>query len=414
VHDLQCFLLGQVSEEEAQRVEEHLSGCDSCLGALSGLTPSDTVVETIRSLPASAQEPDSGTVAQLIERLEARPPSAADDRQRTEAITPCAGSSPGDATVAPTEGADVAGADATQEIVHLLAPAQGPGEIGRLGGYRVLKLLGVGGMGAVFLAEDGQLGRRVALKVMLPTLAVNPSARQRFLREARAAAAVEHDHVVAIHQVGEERGMPFLAMALLRGESLEERARREGRLPVSEVLRIGREVARGLAAAHEQGLIHRDIKPANVWLEAPGGRVKILDFGLARGAGDTARLTQQGTILGTPSYMAPEQLDGLAVDARADLFSLGVVLYYLATGVLPFTGRDTVSTLMAVSTKEARPPRQLNPDLPPALEALILRLLAKSADGRPPSARAVVEAIAAIESGRPLPAEAAPRRRRIR
>src|SRR5262249_49188334 len=145
-----------------------------------------------------------------------------------------------------------------------------------------------------------------------------------------------------IYQVDEERGVPFLAMEFLKGEPLDERLNREKKLPLVEVLRIGREVSEGLAAAHEHGLIHRDIKPANIWLEAPRGRVKILDFGLARAPTQEAGLTQQGAIMGTPAYMAPEQARGEAVDARTDLFSLGVVLYRLCSGQQPFSGHDSI------------------------------------------------------------------------
>lgn len=166
------------------------------------------------------------------------------------------------------------------ETLDFLSPARSPDEMGWLGDYRVLDVIGAGGMGAVFEAEDIQLGRTVALKVMLPKLSRNPEAKARFLREARAQAAIEHDHVVAIHQVGESNGTPFIAMPLLRGETLAA-AMRRGRLPTADVLRIGREIAEGLAAAHEKKLIHRDIKPANIWLEGPRRRVKILDFGLA-------------------------------------------------------------------------------------------------------------------------------------
>ena len=177
-------------------------------------------------------------------------------------------------------------------------------------------------MGIVFLAEDPQLQRRVALKVLRPMLASNTAARQRFLREARAAAAIEHDHIVTIYQVGEDRGVPFLAMQFLKGESLEARLHRDGALPVPEVLRIGREVAAGLAAAHEHGLIHRDIKPANIWLETTrpqppergrgagvrgSGTGQDSRFRPGRAADGSSRLTQTGAIVGTPAYMAPSK-----------------------------------------------------------------------------------------------------------
>src|SRR5262249_54477634 len=160
----------------------------------------------------------------------------------------------------------------------------------------------------------------VALKVMKPSLAANAEFHRRFLREARLAAAIDHEHIVTVYQVGEDCGVPFLAMQLLRGHTLEHRiARAGGPLPLPEVLRIGKEMADGLAAAHAGGLVHRDIKRANVWLEEGKGRVRILDFGLARGTEPDAQFTHAGTVIGTPAYMAPEQASGRIVDARCDL-----------------------------------------------------------------------------------------------
>jgi serine/threonine protein kinase/Leucine-rich repeat (LRR) protein/DNA-directed RNA polymerase subunit RPC12/RpoP len=304
-----------------------------------------------------------------------------------------------------------AGVDSDKEHYDFLAPSKEPGELGRLGSYRVLKVLGVGGMGVVFQAEDPSLERIVALKAMKPALAASGSAKKRFVREAKTTAKVKHDHIVAIYQVGEDRGVPFLAMEFLEGEPLDERIKREGKLPVPEVLRIGREMAEGLAAAHEHNLIHRDIKPGNVWLEGKRGRVKILDFGLARAGDDDTHLTQTGTIVGTPAYMAPEQAQAKPVDARSDLFSLGCVLYRLSTGELPFQGKDALSMVLALATQEPRPPHELNQDLPPELSRMIMRLLEKNAAARPASARAVVEALQAIETDQTLlmtPPPAAP------
>lgn len=272
--------------------------------------------------------------------------------------------------------------------------------MGRLGPYRVLKVLGTGAMGVVFQAEDPQLRRPVALKVMRPSLAASPEYHQRFLREARLAAAIEHEHIVTVFQVGEDRGIPFLAMQLLRGMSLEERlARAGGRLPLPQVLRIGREIAEGLAAAHARGLIHRDIKPANVWLEERRGRVRILDFGLARGSEPDAQFTQAGAVIGTPAYMAPEQATGAAVDARCDLFSLGSVMYRAATGKSPFGDQDTMAILSALATRTPVPPHRIVTSLPRMFSGLVMRLLARDPDDRPQSAREVVEAIEALESG---------------
>jgi hypothetical protein len=304
-----------------------------------------------------------------------------------------------------------------QDLCAFLAPPLAPDELGRLGPYRVLKVLGAGGMGVVFRAEDPQLQRLVALKAMLPALAENDSARQRFLREARAAASIKHDHIVTIHQVGEDRGAPFLAMEFLEGEALDERVKREGKLPLAEVLRIGGEIAAGLEAAHEHGLIHRDIKPGNVWLEGKRGRVKILDFGLARTITDDIHLTQSGAIVGTPAYMPPEQARGEKVDSRCDLYSLGCVLYRLCTGELPFKGDNAMSLLMALAIEQPKSPREVNPDVPPALADLIIRLLAKDPAQRPATAGEVAEALRDIGAGEPAPRKAAqvpapPRRRR--
>ena len=190
-----------------------------------------------------------------------------------------------------------------------LAPPELPDEIGRLGGYRILRVIGEGGMGVVFEAEDPQLHRRVAIKVLKPQ-GLEDSTRERFLQEARLAASLNSPRIVTIHQIGEDRGCPFIVMELLHGESLDALLKRRHTLPVSEALRITREVAEGLALAHDNGLIHRDIKPANIWLEKPHSandtpHVKLLDFGIARLMESDSRLTDEGRIVGTPSYLCP-------------------------------------------------------------------------------------------------------------
>ena len=258
-------------------------------------------------------------------------------------------------------------------------------------------------MGVVFQGEDPKLGRQVAIKAMLPRLAGNNVSQQRFLREARAAGAVEHDHIVPILQVGEDRGAPFIVMPFLKGEPLDVRLQREPKLPVADILRIGREIAEGLAAAHERGLIHRDIKPANIWLEAPKQRVKILDFGLARATDDKSNLTRLGSILGSPAYSSPEQAGGEKVDGRTDLWSLGIVLYRLCTGKLPFVGEDVVTTLMAVATAEPNSPREVNAAIPAGLSDLVMKLLRKNAKDRPASAREVIATLQALESEITMP-----------
>jgi predicted Ser/Thr protein kinase len=290
-----------------------------------------------------------------------------------------------------------------------LRPAEAEGELGRLGGYRVLGVLGEGGMGVVYRAEDPTLGRPVALKVMRGEAAASPAARARFLREARSMAALHHDHVAPVWTVGEDGGNPFIAMPLLRGESLAARLKREGRLPTAEAVRIAAEMAEGLAAAHAEGLVHRDIKPGNVWLEAPNGRVKLLDFGLARPAGADAaseQLTASGAMMGTPAYMAPEQARGQA-GPESDLFALGCVLYEMTTGRRPFTGPDFLAVLSSVALDDPDDPVTLCPDLPPSLAALIRSLLAKKLAERPRSAAEVAHRLHALLA--PVPAAAARR-----
>ena len=278
-----------------------------------------------------------------------------------------------------------------------LSPAQGPDELGWISHYRVLKVLGAGGMGIVFEAEDTHLQRRVALKCMKPAL-ITPANRERFLQEARTTAAIEHDHIVTIYQVGEDNDVPFLAMKLLQGQSLEDKLKEEGGwLALPEVLRIGREAAEALEAAHDKGLIHRDIKPANIWLEGERGRVKIVDFGLARAAQGETNLTQEGLVMGTPAYMAPEQADDKPLDYRCDLFSLGCVLYRAATGQLPFKGKDSMAIMMALATKMPEPPHSIDPMIPTALSDLIMDMLAKDPDDRPRSGREIHDRLQAIE-----------------
>ena len=251
-----------------------------------------------------------------------------------------------------------------------------PDTVGRLGPYEILEVLGRGGMGVVLKAHDPALDRTVAIKLLTPALCHGATARRRFAREARAVAAVGHEHIVAIHAVDEFRGLPYLVMQYVPGRSLQERIDASGPLEVREILRIGTQAARALAAAHAQGVVHRDIKPANILLENCIERVKLTDFGLAR-AIDDASLTQSGLIAGTPQYMAPEQARGEPVDARADLFALGGALYAMAAGRSPFRADSTMAVLKRVCEARHRPIRELNADVPDWLEATIDRLLAK-------------------------------------
>ncbi len=272
--------------------------------------------------------------------------------------------------------------------LDFLAPTDDPSSLGRIGGYEVKGILGRGGNGVVVKAFDAGLNRFVAVKVIASVLSGSGAARKRFLREAQAAAAVVHEHVIAVYATGEANGLPYLVMEYVMGRSLQDRLDKQGPLGLKEILRIGHQTAAGLAAAHAQGLVHRDIKPANILLENGVERVKITDFGLARAVTD-ACLTQSGVITGTPHYMAPEQARGDAVDHRCDLFSLGSTLYAMCTGHPPFRADSPLAVLRRVTDDTPRPIREVNPDIPGWLDAIIAKLLAKNPDDRFQSASEV-------------------------
>jgi eukaryotic-like serine/threonine-protein kinase len=268
-----------------------------------------------------------------------------------------------------------------------LGPPRDPANLGRIAQYEIVKELGRGGMGIVFKAEDEVLQRTVAIKLMLPEIAASETARQRFMREARSAAQVVHENVVAIHTVDETQGAPYLVMQFVEGGSLQDRIHHDLLSP-KEIVRLSKEMALGLMAAHAKGLVHRDIKPANILIEASTGRVKITDFGLAR-AVDDAHLTQSGSVIGTPLFMAPEQARGEQVDHRADLFSMGAVMYALCTGNSPFRAANTTAVLSRVCDDEAAPIQNINPAIPDWLQDIIEKLLAKDPDDRFQSASEV-------------------------
>jgi serine/threonine protein kinase len=378
----------------AEELERHVECCLSCQQHLQALDAPDALVQAARTAAAKPKVKASAAAEHLMERF-----------TKLSNVTGVVG------TLEPNQSTQ----DTDLDIARVLAPSQNPDEIGRLGPYRILGILGQGGMGVVFRAEDAHLRRQIALKVIKPQLASNALARERFLREARSAAAIEHDNIVPLFHVGEDRGFPYLAFPLLKGENLESLLQREGKLPLAEVLRIGGEIARGLAAAHARGVIHRDIKPANIWLEGEQRRVKLLDFGLARALteaqdGDSSssnaptasHLTQWGAAHGTPAYMPPEQARGDTVDARADLFSLGAVLYRMATGRVAFAGTSVSTLLELVQRESPAPPRSLNRRIPTQLSALIEQLLSKDPGQRPQSAAVVSDVLAGMSRGRVL------------
>jgi serine/threonine protein kinase len=261
--------------------------------------------------------------------------------------------------------------------------------------YRVLEKLGEGGMGVIYRALDTRLERTVALKVLRPEVLGDSDRRRRFAREARAASALNHPNIVTIYDIGSDRGVDFIAMEYVEGESLHRRLA-ERRLPFEEVLRYARGIAEALAAAHATGIVHRDVKPANAMVSRTGD-IKVLDFGLAKWteapAADSEALTrsashytEEGVIVGTVAYMSPEQAEGKAVDARSDVFSFGVVLYELVCGQRPFLGSSVTTLLSAILRDTPPPPRRLRPEAPSDLERVVLRCLEKDPGKRYPSA----------------------------
>jgi eukaryotic-like serine/threonine-protein kinase len=281
--------------------------------------------------------------------------------------------------------------------LDFLEPATRPDSLGRLGHFEVMEVLGQGGFGIVYRALDDSLQRVVAIKVLAPQLATTSPARKRFLREARASAQVRHENVVHVYAV-EEKPLPYLAMEFIPGETLQQRLDRVGPLEVPEILRIGQQIAKGLAAAHAMDLIHRDIKPANVLIEtSPQDHVKITDFGLARAAND-ASLSCSGAVVGTPMYMSPEQARGESFDHRADLFSLGSVLYVMATGRPPFRANNTPAVLRRVVEDQPRPIREVIPEVPEWLCGIVAKLHAKDPVARFQTAREVADLLADCEA----------------
>ena len=357
--DLPRLLQEQLTPEETEQLSQHLSGCMNCQQQLETLAGADIwwsdasqFLQPLNDTAAPVSSPRSAATT-------GEPPDDEDDGWQ--------------AIVEETFLADFA--------IHYLEPAENPALLGLLGEYEILELIGRGGMGVVFKGFDRELNRYVAVKVMAPHLALNPAARKRFGREAQAAAAVVHPHVIAIHSVNGAGRLPYFVMPYVAGESLQQRIDRTGPFDVKEVLRISMQAARGLAAAHEQGLVHRDIKPGNILLERGVDRILLTDFGLARTV-DDATLTRSGMIAGTPQYMSPEQAKGDAVEPRSDLFSLGSVMYAMCTGHPPFRAETTMGVLRRITDTTPRLVHESNPEIPGWCAGIIDKLLRKSPSDR--------------------------------
>ncbi len=356
------YLNERLSSSQQTEFESHLSRCESCQ----------------QQIQSRAAEPDLWkNAAALLGQSAALGKQAASEHDAGPDQPASIGS---DAERSNQESSEEFGGSfrsrQVQSVLESLSPTENPEMLGRIDDYEIIGVVGVGGMGAVLKGFDESLRRVVAIKIMSPHLAGSGSARTRFQREARAAAAITHDNVIDIYGVSESNGLPYLVMPFARGPSLQKRIDEGGPLSVTEVLRIGRQIAAGLMAAHEQGLVHRDIKPANILLNDGIERLLITDFGVAR-AMDDASMTRTGVIAGTPQYMSPEQARGETVDYRSDLFSLGSVLYTACTGRPPFRSETAYGILRRITDDDPRPVREVNSDIPEWLCRIINRLMAK-------------------------------------
>ncbi len=362
---LELLLDDQLDEQERSAVEQHLDECPTCCHALETLAAGPDWWEQASSFLTAgdgreATAHESGAIVDTKQKLVLSSPLSS--------VTSFVG----------------------EMSLDFLEPSDSPAMLGTIGGYDVIGPIGCGGMGVVLKGYDQELNRFVAIKVLAPHYATSAAARKRFAREAQASAAVVHPHVVAIHAVDSSGRLPYLVMPYVQGESLQQRIDDNGPLELKETLRIAMQAARGLEAAHEQGLVHRDIKPGNILIEKSVDRILLTDFGLAR-AVDDASMTRSGVIAGTPQYMSPEQARGDAIDHRSDLFSLGSVIYTMCTGRPPFRSETTMGLLRRIADDPPRPIREVNADVPEWLAVLVERLHAKSPDDRLATARELAD-----------------------
>lgn len=274
------------------------------------------------------------------------------------------------------------------------------------GRYEIVRELGKGSMGVVYQAHDPQIGREIALKVLRPDRVSSEDFVQRFLKEARAIGRMQHPHIVTVYDVGEDQGTVYIAMEFLEGVPLNAYVRENSPGP-EEIVNMGIQVAESLDYAHRRGIVHRDIKPQNIMV-APGGIVKLTDFGIAHVEDpEASHQTQAGEILGTPNFMSPEQVMGKKVDGRSDLYSLGVILYELASGTRPFKGDNLAAIFHAITSETPKKPHELNPGFPPALSEIIMKCLNKAPEERFADGNELSDALRAfLKSQEPAPVPA--------
>jgi serine/threonine protein kinase len=271
-----------------------------------------------------------------------------------------------------------------------------------LGSYKIIGKLGQGGMATVFKAHESSLNRMVALKVLSPHLSEDADFIKRFQREAQAAAQLNHPHIVQVYAIGEEQGMHFFSMEYIKGETLAQVIKKEKQLPLARAISVVRQVAEALDQAHQAGMVHRDIKPSNIMIDA-AGRAKVTDFGIAHLARSQTKLTREGSVIGTPEYLSPEQCAGQAVDARSDIYSLGVTFYEMLTGKTPYETDTPVSMMLKIVKGEFPPLRQVAPQVPTAIQEVVEKMMATDRERRYQDTDRLIAALDTYEKGRTAP-----------
>ncbi|MEM9940846.1 MAG: serine/threonine-protein kinase [Planctomycetota bacterium] len=361
---LEKLIDGNVTQEQESKLARHLDHCDICketlesMGEFQALTQTDPIFssEPLKKINNS----DKDLIQRKLLKIRSNPPSKSNLNS-------------GFADVAPWLG---------ESDKHL----------GKIAEFELVRFIGRGGMGLVFEAFDNKLQREVAIKLMSPSLLADPNASERFLREARSAAKINHINVITVHGVDQVHGLPYLVMELVLGKSLDELFKKSEKLSIDEILKIARQTALGLHAAHRQGIIHRDIKPSNIMVDRNSRRIKIADFGLASTLNDPS-FTQTGFLVGTPDFISPEQVQSKPVDARSDLFSLGSVLFLICTGELPFSKDTLVATLDSVCNRQLPRIDSSRKDIPAELASIVQRLTQKNPADRYRSADELLIAI---------------------